>query len=91
METVRHPSISIKSIESYQNFVNKDSTSMDLDWYSILMFGVVFGISVLVIMAFCVVWDARHCLRKSKSGRILDVENGENLTGELDPAASGSD
>ena len=89
METVRHPSISIKSIESYQNFVNKDSTSMDLDWYSILMFGVVFGISVLVIMAFCVVWDARNCLRKSKSGRILDVENGENLTGEL--PNSGSD
>ena len=93
METVRHPASSLKSLESYQNFVNSDSTSLDLDWYSILIFGVVFGISVLVIMAFCVVFDNRHCLKKSKSGRILDTENAgenvENLTGEL-PAASGS-
>ena len=82
MESVHHPASSLKSLESYQNFVNSDSTSLDLDWYSILIFGVAFGVTVLVIMAFCVVFDNRNCLKKSKSGRIyriLDsVENGDD-------------
>ena len=92
MESVHHPASSLKSLESYQNFVNSDSTSMDLDWYSIVIFGVAFGVTVLVIMAFCVIFDNRNCLKKSTSGRIFDsVENGveenvENPTAE--PLAS---
>lgn len=94
MESVHHPASSLKSLESYQNFVNSDSTSMDLDWYSIVIFGVAFGVTVLVIMVFCVIFDNRNCLKKSKSGRIFDsVENGdeENVENPTDePLASGS-
>lgn len=94
MESVHHPASSLKSLESYQNFVNSDSTSMDLDWYSIVIFGVAFGVTVLVIMVFCVIFDNRNCLKKSKSGRIFDsVENGdeENVENPTDePLVSGS-